>query len=191
MKSALKIINIKDNYQTHESLRHVWLLLELNRDIILDITEPSIFNWGAINPANPKEKKVMNKFRMIKDRYEKEKPKDKKARLIKEEIIRNENAHGVKLFCRKVARKCCCFKDFNDEFGNEEAPSCKKTCCWRFLHSRQKAYMYKTSKKIRQEQETKTSRCLSYTLAINFGIHITAMLIPFIFMLDMSIRPQR
>ena len=44
--SKLQAINLRDNYMTQDSLRHVWLLLEVNLDILVDISEPDSFNWN-------------------------------------------------------------------------------------------------------------------------------------------------
>jgi hypothetical protein len=42
----------------------VWLLLEVNQNIIVDISEPSIFNWGFIDPDKPEEVKVLAKMKV-------------------------------------------------------------------------------------------------------------------------------
>lgn len=77
--------------------------MELNNHVMVDITEPSIFNWGAINPDDPSEKKVHTKHNFAKNDTIRQKTikinstKDNKLkRLATEAIGRNKNAKGCK-----------------------------------------------------------------------------------------------
>ena len=46
LESRVKALNLKDNYMTQESLRHIQMLLELNSNIVVEISEPDRFNWN-------------------------------------------------------------------------------------------------------------------------------------------------
>jgi hypothetical protein len=47
-------LSIKENYSTQESLRTIWMLLESNKQIIVDMSEPNYINWSAlkVDPEN-------------------------------------------------------------------------------------------------------------------------------------------
>jgi hypothetical protein len=77
--------------------------MELNNHVMVDITEPSIFNWGDINPDDPSEKKVHTKHNFAKNATIRQKTlkivKSKGnilQRLATEAHGRNKNAKGCK-----------------------------------------------------------------------------------------------
>jgi hypothetical protein len=50
--SSLIAISLSENYTTQESLRYIWLLLSVNKDILIDITKPDTFNWNFVIAAD-------------------------------------------------------------------------------------------------------------------------------------------
>ena len=49
--SSLIAISLSENYTTQESLRYIWLLLSVNKDILVEITKPDAFNWNFVVAA--------------------------------------------------------------------------------------------------------------------------------------------
>jgi hypothetical protein len=42
----LEALNLRENYMTQESLRIVWLMLEVNENTVIEISRPGQFNWN-------------------------------------------------------------------------------------------------------------------------------------------------
>jgi hypothetical protein len=49
--TALQALNLKENYMTQESLRHIWLMLEVNQNTAIEISKPYLFNWNYVEDA--------------------------------------------------------------------------------------------------------------------------------------------
>jgi len=55
--SGLIALALKENYTTQESLRTIWMLIDTNKDIVVDLNEPLIVNWRGIKAPTPEQEK--------------------------------------------------------------------------------------------------------------------------------------
>lgn len=103
----------------------------------------------------------------------------------RERAERAEEKRLTRLKWRKrflgCAMKACCFKDEEDVFDEEEnLPSCKQVCCWRFLRARRTANRFHTSvKSLEAFEKAKNQACISILLIFNYLMLYCVALAPF------------
>jgi hypothetical protein len=135
-ESKVKALNLKDNFMTQESLRHIQLLLELNDQIVVEITEPNRFNWNhhmydappgkipksRVRPYDSSDPHASHRGLLedLSDSESVQEPVGPETQLEREDREARERAKRCRKNClskcRLFSSRVCCFRDYNTEY---------------------------------------------------------------------------
>ena len=140
--TQLEALNLKGNYMTQESLRHVWILLECNEKVAVEISRPCPYNWNhtcafhdqaQITEENGNDRKPQPECSgLLKQMAGQPKPNgggqeptialdsedEEELRKKREAEAKQAEREKMKQRCYDGVRKIVCYQDYNDLYDS-------------------------------------------------------------------------
>ena len=80
-----------------------------------------------------------------------------------------------------ISKKFVCFKDEEDEFDDDNLPTCKQVCCWRLIRARKRTQEFHTSiDGLVAFEKSKYQHFVALLMTLNYLLLYGVALAPFI-----------